>query len=522
VGIGFSVREVVRFGQALLEDADALVKMSDKTGISLQGLQKFQIAGDDAGNTIDQLTMAVNQMQKRLVGDDASAVAGLQKLGLSFSDIKALAPDAQFMTIASAIRGIKDPAEQVAIAMAIFGRNGAEVLPTIKRGFDDLKDASVGMADETVKNLDAVGDAFDRMWRAFKGGTADAVVGLWKALAQAEGSVVLSEGELAGAIQLTAEELATIHAPQAQFIENVKASSLSASEEAAIIKDLNRQLDAMQPALKAAAAADEAVTAAMKAHWNDVGTILDRVMGVEALKVASNWMDAIDAMGGSIANLSNKDLADLDEAMMAGVDAMARNGTLTDGLSSKMIELALRAKAAALGVKAVADEIPPLAAVENQLLIVGNAVSASIQGTAQSFAGLTVNIAATNDQMSAFYANLANHSNVGTPGADNIGVPSGGVGNLASAAAGSVATLNRIPRFDDGGPTRAGLAFLHDREYVVPSGGALVMRGGGGGTHVVVNINGSVLSSKDELARAIADALEYRTRGGAVRMASGA
>lgn len=140
------------------------------------------------------------------------------------------------------------------------------------------------------------------------------------------------------------------------------------------------------------------------------------------------------------------------------------------------------------------------AAAANQVLVVGNAVRASIDSTAQSFAGLTVNIAATNDQMSAFYATLANHDNVGTPGANNIGTPSGGVGNLASAAAASVATLNRVPRFAEGGPTAAGLAVLHDNEYVVPSGGALVRGGGGGSPTVNITMTGLLLST-DPAAR---------------------
>src|SRR6188474_3151513 len=62
VGIGFSVGAVVNFGKSIVDNADALVKMHDKTGISLQGLQKFKIAGADAGNSVEELAASVNKM----------------------------------------------------------------------------------------------------------------------------------------------------------------------------------------------------------------------------------------------------------------------------------------------------------------------------------------------------------------------------------------------------------------------------------------------------------------------------
>ncbi len=551
---GFSVDAVVRFGRALIDDADALVKMADKTGISLQGLQKFQIAGDDAGNTIDQLTMAVNQMQKRLVGDDASAVAGLQKLGLTFDDIKGLAPDAQFMAIASAIRAVKDPAEQVAVAMAVFGRTGAEILPTIKRGFDDVKDASVGMSDETVKNIDAIGDAFTRMWRAAKGGSANLIVDFFRSAAAAgdetvhtwEEMVAIGEG-LTDVFHLTVEELTAIHAPQAQYIANMKVGGVTAAEEAAIIRDLNTQLTAQQAGLKAVAQADEAATTAMKAHWSDVGTLLDRVLGVEALKVARTWMDAVDALGGSIASLSNDDLADLYEAMLAGIDAMAKSGTLTDELSSQMMDLALKAHAAADGIKAVSAESHDYVKETWDAAVALDAFNAAqgktndalaktpavAQQAAQSIIAIGTAIAFNVEQAHQWNALMAEGSNVGTLGGGTFQF--GTVANLDTTATWARGVLNAADprtitgRRASGGPVMAGGSYMigeRGPELFTPGASGFITpnRGGGGQTiHVGgITINGSVLGSKDEIARAIADALEARTRGSAIRMASGA
>jgi hypothetical protein len=174
-GIGLSVTAVLGFARAILNSADSLEKLHDKTGISITGLQRFQVAGDDAGNTLDEITTAIVRMEDRLVGGDKAALGALSRLGIQFSDIKNLSPEAQFIAISDAIRKIQDPAQQVNIAIDLFGRSGAEVLPVLKRGFDDLRGSAVGMSNETVKALDDAGDATGRFWRAAKANLGEAL-----------------------------------------------------------------------------------------------------------------------------------------------------------------------------------------------------------------------------------------------------------------------------------------------------------------------------------------------------------
>jgi hypothetical protein len=174
-GVGLSIGAVVSFVKDISAAADSLVKMHDKTGISIEGLQRFQAAGDDAGNTLEDITQAIVKMEDKLVGGDKSALTALEHLGIRFADIKGLSPEAQFIAISDAIRKIQDPAEQVNIAIDLFGKAGANVLPVLKRGFDDLKGSSVGMSRDTVKALDDAGDATGRFWRAVKANLGEAV-----------------------------------------------------------------------------------------------------------------------------------------------------------------------------------------------------------------------------------------------------------------------------------------------------------------------------------------------------------
>lgn len=163
------------FAKDVLDDADALVKLHDKTGLSIGGLQRMRVAGDDAGVSIETMASAINEVQKRLSGNDQSFVKALEKAGISVAEFKALAPEDQYIAISDALRAIKDPADQVGFATATMARAGVENLPVLKRGFDDLKGATVGMSEEAVRALDAVGDAITRLWRTSKSKIGEAL-----------------------------------------------------------------------------------------------------------------------------------------------------------------------------------------------------------------------------------------------------------------------------------------------------------------------------------------------------------
>jgi hypothetical protein len=171
-GVAFGVGTVVNFGRAIFEAADHLTKLEARTGLSVEALQRLQSAGDDAGNSVEELAGAVVSMQDRIAGGSTDANKALQALGLTMANLRGMTPENQFIAISDAIRQIEDPAQQVTIAMDLFGRTGAAVLPTLKRGFDDVRDSAAGMSAAAVKAIDDAGDALTRF-----GGRAKAVAG---------------------------------------------------------------------------------------------------------------------------------------------------------------------------------------------------------------------------------------------------------------------------------------------------------------------------------------------------------
>jgi hypothetical protein len=170
-----SVTAVVGFGKEILDDADALVKLSDKTGIAIEPLQRLKYAAEQSGNTFEQVTSAVSMMQKRLAEGDKSAAGAMRQLGIDTEAFLQLSPDQQFMAIAQEVAKIEDPMQRVKVATDLFGRAGADVLPTLIADVQKLGEEAPIMSEKATKAFDDIGDTISRTWQRAKNATGEGV-----------------------------------------------------------------------------------------------------------------------------------------------------------------------------------------------------------------------------------------------------------------------------------------------------------------------------------------------------------
>lgn len=296
-GAGLSVGALVSFGKEVLNDADALVKMSDKTGVNIQALQQLQVVGDDAGNTIEEFTGAIGSMEDRLASGDKSALAALKKIGKPIEDIKNLDPANQFYEIAEGIRAVNDPAQQMAIAMDIGGKQMAAVLPSIKAGFQDIRHETVGWSAETAHTLDRLGDEWAKFWRDTKVGGGEALVFLDRVLQESQHAVEdyfdgYSQG--AGNAKRSIEDLQkeiddqvrrmteALKAPKTppQMAEPLKASVMDADEALAELdRELAEDKKRLEEAKEAARRLAEQLNEVQRAGYRD--SVAMRVMAAD-------------------------------------------------------------------------------------------------------------------------------------------------------------------------------------------------------------------------------------------------
>lgn len=136
-------------GQFLVRGVDALVSafpdlinqaaqfqdIAEKTGASAEGFAALAVSAKVGGVGMEELAAASIKLTKNLTGvDDESKAAGaaLDAIGLSIKDFKGLAPEQQFLAIAKALDEFEEGAGKTAVATALLGKSGAQLLPFFK------------------------------------------------------------------------------------------------------------------------------------------------------------------------------------------------------------------------------------------------------------------------------------------------------------------------------------------------------------------------------------------------------
>lgn len=133
--LGVSAAGAVAGFNSLIEGAAKFSDLADKTGASAESLASFAVAAGTSGTSLDKIAGGMNTLTKNLVGvsdESKQAGAALKALGIPLQDFKALKPDEQFEKLSKTLAGFKDGADKSAVAMALLGRSGAELLAFMK------------------------------------------------------------------------------------------------------------------------------------------------------------------------------------------------------------------------------------------------------------------------------------------------------------------------------------------------------------------------------------------------------
>ena len=133
--VGLSAAGAVAGFQALINGVGDFQDLAEKTGASAEGLASFGVAAGTAGTTVAAIAEASNKLTKNLIGvDDESKAAGaaIAALGLNLKEFKELSPEARIEALSKALEGFEDGPNKAAVAMALLGKSGAELLPFLK------------------------------------------------------------------------------------------------------------------------------------------------------------------------------------------------------------------------------------------------------------------------------------------------------------------------------------------------------------------------------------------------------
>lgn len=148
----------------LVKQAANFQDLEERTGASAEALASFSVAAQVGGISADEIANAMNKLAKNLTGvDDESKAAGaaLEALGIPIAEFKKLDPAAQMETLAKALVGFEDGAGKGAVAMALLGKAGAQLLPFLKELGGGIGRQSI-LTDEQIKKADEYADSQKR------------------------------------------------------------------------------------------------------------------------------------------------------------------------------------------------------------------------------------------------------------------------------------------------------------------------------------------------------------------------
>lgn len=141
----FSASALTAGIKGIIDGADQLQKASQKYGIAVEQLSALQYAGALSDVSLEAIGTGLKKLSTNML--DAAAGTGEAKeafkaLGISVkeADGSLRSSDAVFADIADRFAGMEDGAGKTALAVKIFGRAGADLIPLLNQGSRGLRD----------------------------------------------------------------------------------------------------------------------------------------------------------------------------------------------------------------------------------------------------------------------------------------------------------------------------------------------------------------------------------------------
>lgn len=132
----FGVISFAHMVKGAIDGAARLHDLSKVTGMTVESLSALGSVGKLSETSLESIASASNKLSKNMAGADeksAGAAQAIKSLNLNLDEFKALAPEERFQAVAKALADFSDTgtsgASKTAVAMALLGKEGAQMLP---------------------------------------------------------------------------------------------------------------------------------------------------------------------------------------------------------------------------------------------------------------------------------------------------------------------------------------------------------------------------------------------------------
>lgn len=187
--LGTAMASIVMIGGGFLfkitkqtsEYGDKIWKTSQKIGIAAGAWQELAHAGEMSGIEQDALSTGLVRLNKNIVeaaNGNKTMTEWFQRAGISIKDAegKVKSADQVLMEMAEIFGKMPDGAKKTAVAVALAGRSGADLIPMLNSGSKGLaamrkeaQDLGLVLSDDTARASETFNDNISRMMKAIRG-----------------------------------------------------------------------------------------------------------------------------------------------------------------------------------------------------------------------------------------------------------------------------------------------------------------------------------------------------------------
>ena len=261
IGAGLTVEGIGETIKSFAEFGETIARAAQKTGMAAEQISGLKFAAESTGTDFDVLTRGLAIFDRNVSGlanTNSQAAKAITALGVSTHDAAGhiLPAHELLLDIAQRFQGMRDGAEKTAIAMSLFGRSGADLIPFLDRGA-----AGISELEASAKDLGMTLSGQDtRAAVQLKEGLHDldaAMMGLRNTF------VLTFSGSLVSAINDIAHPLRTLEQDVASVADRFSKLALGAmrldqklphglrlfsADDIAVMQDVVKQFDQMQTA----------------------------------------------------------------------------------------------------------------------------------------------------------------------------------------------------------------------------------------------------------------------------------
>ena len=175
LGVAMSVAGLTAMVKSAIDTGDALDEMSQRVGVSVETLSVWKPAAEQSGVSGESFEKGLRKLSTTMLEaatGSEDAARGFAAIGVAVKnqDGTLRATDQVLLDLAERFKAMPDGAEKTALAVQLFGKSGADLIPFLNQGRDGINELAaemqalgVQMSSETAAQAGNFNDTLDKL-----------------------------------------------------------------------------------------------------------------------------------------------------------------------------------------------------------------------------------------------------------------------------------------------------------------------------------------------------------------------